>query len=156
MQNETLTCSNIEKAGRFVMPNQEEIEEANRIRGKIISKMTFDTINSAHPFREEIKELARLYERNPKIKYSDIPLETKAKLTKLYMDYKKEDYYYEFILGKLLTEKILTSGRIELIDQAKIFKIIIDKYELDIDEYFCEEIEQLKAEWCHDMFIPRD
>jgi len=118
--------------------------ENNRIQGETISRMTFDTINSTHPFRKEIRELSYLYQRDKNVKYSAFPLHIKASLTKLYMDYKCEDYDYEFMIGKTLAEKILTYGKLDFVDQAKIFKIIIDKYDLDIEEYFDDEVRHLK------------
>lgn len=144
MENKKLDNNAAAEENQFNLPSQEEIEMANRVRGRIISKMTFDTINSRHPFREEIRELSHIYKINKDAKYSDVPLDVKAKVTKSYMDYKYEDYDYEIMLGKTLVEKILTYVKLDSVDQAKILKIIIDKYDLDIEEYFDDEVRNLK------------
>ena len=134
---------------------KETKEDIVKEQNKSMREFCFRAMNDSHEFIKEIKEIAMISKFKPGIQYKVIPVFIKQLLSRLFMSYKKEEYY-EFDFGKDLTNKILTKGTIDDEDQQKIISLMTNKYENEIDEYFDDAVEELKEEWSNDWFPTKD
>jgi len=117
-------------------------------QSQVLSKMSFELLNSKHPYKQRIRDYA-----SSEVDYSSLKYHDLIEITKLYLSYIGGEDDIDISIPKKLAIKILSTG--DFISFSKMFNDfeyerdeivckIIDKYSCDISEDIDEDIELLK------------